>query len=362
MTWGVYAHVPWCRGRCPYCAFDIVPRETPDAARWTAGVLADLARWRPAFPGRPTTLYIGGGTPSRLPAEALATLVRAVDAPHTTVEANPEDLTDAWLDALVAAGVTRISLGVQSTVPRFARTLGRAHVAPGPAIERVRDRPLDSWSVDLIFGVPGQTLADLEADLEALLAWEPPHVALYGLTIEPGTAYARLAARGRTMEVDDDVWRAMYDHLVARLEAAGLSRYEVSNFARPGHRSAHNALYWTGRPYLAVGPGAHGLAPDGRRWTNASWTAWRDGAAPDVEQPSPEQAALDALVSGLRGAEGIDVAALGSYRVDPVVVHRLQEARLLTRDPTRLTLTHAGFPMADAVTRALADALRPATG
>ncbi|MCA9573431.1 MAG: coproporphyrinogen III oxidase family protein, partial [Myxococcales bacterium] len=229
------------------------------------------------FTGDPATLYIGGGTPSRLSADTLLGLVETVGAPDVTVEANPEDLEPEWLEALVAGGVSRVSLGVQSTVPRFARRLGRAHVPAGPAIERLRGSGLDSWSVDLIFGLPGQTLADLVADLEALLAHEPPHVSLYGLTIEPGTGFARLEARGREMEPDADVWRSMYDHLVERLEAAGLHRYEVSNFARNGHRSAHNALYWQGAPYLAVGPGAHGFAPDGRRWVNASWAGWRRG-------------------------------------------------------------------------------------
>ena len=164
------------------------------------------------------------------------------------------------------------------------------------------------------------------------------------------------------MEADPDLWRDMYDTLVDRLQAAGLARYEVSNFARAGHRSVHNELYWHDRPYLAVGPGAHGLAPDGRRWVNASWPAWARGAAPTIERPEPEEAATDTLVSGLRGVEGIDLTSLGSFRPDPRIVGQLQAAGLLQPTPGRLALTHAGFPVADSVVRTLAGSLRPVDG
>lgn len=364
MSWGVYAHVPWCRVRCPYCAFDIVPRATPEAERWLAGVLADLQRWHPTFPGVPDTLYVGGGTPSRLPAATLVQLVEAVGARDVTVEANPEDLTQAWLDALIEGGVTRISLGVQSTRAEHARRLGRAHTPVGPAIRRLQASGLQSWSVDLIFGLPGQSIVDLERDLDALLAWEPPHVSLYGLTIEPGTGFASLQERGHMMEADPDVWREMYDLLVRRLRQAGLERYEVSNFARDRHRSAHNELYWNNAPYLGIGPGAHGLAPDGRRWVNASWAAWRSGEPPTIERPPPEVAAVDALVAGIRGAAGLPIAALAPFRPDPRVVGQLQAAGFLAPFPDRLVLTDVGVPVSDSVVRALADSLsiRPSQG
>lgn len=360
--WGVYVHVPWCRVRCPYCAFDILPRERPDETAWTTGVLRDLERWRPQFEGVPSTLYLGGGTPSRLTPATLGAVVEAVGAPDVTIEANPEDLTDAWLAGVLAHGVTRVSLGVQSTHPQFSRLLGRAHVPPEQAVQRLKNAALQSWSVDLIFGLPGQSLADLEADLDAMLAWNPPHVSLYGLTIEPGTAFATLAERGSLTELDADLWRSMYDHLVARLQDAGLERYEVSNFAQPGHRSRHNALYWTQAPYLAAGPSAHGFAPDGRRWSNPSFRAWADGVPPDIERPDAEQRATDAIVAGLRGVEGISPEALGSYEVDPRVLHQLRKADLLSPTTRHLQLSANGFPVADAVVRALVDALRPRTG
>lgn len=362
MTWGVYVHVPWCRVRCPYCAFDILPRERPQEQAWTAGVLRDLARWTPSFEGPPSTLYVGGGTPSRLTPSTLGRVLREVGAPDVTLEANPEDLTADWLAGVLDAGATRISLGVQSTVPRFARRLGRAHVPPERAVQLLQAAPLQSWSVDLIFGLADQTLDDLRADLATMLAWQPPHVSLYGLTVEPGTGFARLEERGQQMDADPELWRAMYDLLVDELQAAGLERYEVSNFARPGHRSAHNVLYWGLHPYLGAGPGAHGFAPDGTRWANASFGAWTAGVPPDVERPDAEGRAVDALISGLRGTEGIDDQALGSFQVSPSVRRQLVENGLLQPTPHRLALTHAAFPVADAVVRKLVDALVPSTG
>lgn len=358
LPWGVYVHVPWCRVRCPYCAFDIVPRERPDDQAFLDGVLADLDRWWPAFDGAPATLYFGGGTPSLLAPTTLGRLVERIGAAHVSLEANPEDVTDAWLSGVIEAGVQRISLGVQSFQTGSLRLLGRAHHDPGPALARLAAAPLQSWSADLIFGLPDQTLAALDADLDALLAFEPPHVSLYDLTLEPGTGLTRLHERRPLPLPDEDTWATLQDRIVERLQDAGLERYEVSNFARPGHRSLHNQLYWQLRPYLGAGPGAHGLAPDGRRWVNASWSAWRIGTPPTVDTPTPHQAALDALVAGLRGTGGLEPDRLAPFIVDPAVRTRLVAQGLL-RDTGALALTPRGLDVIDAVTRALADALVP---
>lgn len=354
--WGVYVHVPWCRVRCPYCAFDIVPREQPRDRAFLDGVFTDLDRWLPAYDGSPLTLYLGGGTPSLLQPHTIGELIDRVGAAHVSLEANPEDLDRDRLDELMSVGVHRISLGVQSLQTRTQRLLGRGHQDARAALELLASSALASWSADLIFGVPGQTLQELDADLDALLAFRPPHVSLYDLTLEPGTGLTRLHQRRPLALPDEDLWAALQDRIVERLTAAGLERYEVSNFARPGHRSTHNELYWQLAPYLGAGPGAHGLAPDGRRWVNASWEAWIAGEPAQVEHPDPEQAARDALVAGLRGIDGLAPSSLGAFVVEPAVLARLRAADLLRPGP-RLRLTRRGFDVCDAVTRTMSDAL-----
>lgn len=375
-AWGVYVHVPWCRRRCPYCAFYVeVDRDAPYEA-FVDRVLREHAARRPAFTAlapRPATVFLGGGTPSRLPAAALARLIAGLDAApgaEISAECNPEDCTPDWLDAALAAGVTRVSLGLQTLDPRFARLLNRAGTVgqARDAIGRLRSAPLRSFSVDLIFGLPEQTLEDVEADLDAIVAEAPPHVSLYGLTIEPGTPFERAVARGRLIPADEDRWRAMYDRIVARLEGAGWERYEVSNFARPGHRSRHNQLYWSDAPYLGLGPSAHGYLPDGARYHDvADLAAYleREDPTAEWERPTPEQAAADLLVSTLRGVDGVDLDRLAARtglapRAD--AVDRLVATGLLARAGRRLRLTRDGFPVADAVIGHLSERLSPADG
>ncbi len=307
MSWGLYVHVPWCRFRCPYCAF-VLQTSAPQVDTFLEQIRLRLAA--SDLVGSPETLYIGGGTPSRLGPDGLGRLLdvlpRATD--ETTVELNPEDVDDVLLDTLLDHGVDRVSLGVQSFDPATARRLGRARsatTAPA-AIERI-SRRFRSWSLDLIFGVDGQTPDALKRDLErASLA---PHVSAYGLTIETETRFGR--AR-RNPAVDPDAWRVAYDTVVSTLEAAGLARYEVSNFARHGHESRHNRRYWHPRGvWVGWGPGAHGRRADGTLVIESDDVeAWLNGAPPTLEAPTPEHLATDWLHAGLRTREGIDLSAM----------------------------------------------------
>lgn len=371
MPHGIYVHVPWCRVHCPYCGFYVATDPRPPVERFVDRVLEEAASWAPAFPGLARSISLGGGTPSRLPPSALGRLIRGL--PHApdaeiSLEANPEDVSEAWLDEVLALGFHRVSLGVQSFQAHVARRLGRGHTVEGArrAVEVLARGAAPSWSLDLIFAVPGQTLEDLGRDLDVVVDSGAPHVSLYGLTIEPGTPFARLEASGRMRQVDDDLWRAMYDLVVERLEAAGLHRYEVSNFARPGHRSAHNEGYWEGRPYMGLGPSAHGFAPDGRRWVGVpDVDAWLRGAPPRIEHPTGEEAAADLLVAALRHVVGLDVSALAArtgYEPDGEVVRGLVSAGVLTWADGRLALTAAGYPLADQVTGRLVRALRRSPG
>ncbi len=365
---GVYVHIPWCRRRCPYCAFYV---EADHDVPWDAFVDALLREQRlraPDCPGAARTVYLGGGTPSRLPAHALrrllAGLERAPDA-EVTAEVNPEDANDAWLDAAQASGVNRVSLGLQTFDERFARLLNRnASVRQAREVaRRIGARGLRSWSVDVIFALPGQSVDDLQVDLDAILEVEPPHVSIYGLTYEEGTPLTRARDLGKLTPVDDDIWRAQYDLLVDRFATAGLRRYEVSNFARPGHESQHNRGYWRDVPYMGLGPSAHGYTPDGARYVDvadaAAYLVAHDPTA-ERERPTGLDAAADLVVSAIRGVEGLPPDALARHRaaLDPSALTRLLATGLVERRPNGwLALTEHGFPVADAVTRHLVAAL-----
>lgn len=368
--WGLYVHVPWCRRRCPYCAFYVeADRDVPWDA-YVDALLAEYALRRPALPEPASTVFLGGGTPSRMPPAALSRLLAGLsrlDDAEVSAECNPEDCTDDWLQGAMEAGVNRVSLGMQTFQPDFARLLNRnssVHEAQQTAA-RVAAAGLRSWSLDLIFALPDQTLADLERDLDAIEASGVPHVALYGLTYEPRTAFTRARDAGRFTEASEDLWRAMYERIVERLRGMGLERYEVSNFARPGHRSQHNQIYWNDQPYLGLGPSAHGFLPDGRRYHNKPDAgAYLRGGDPTelIEAPSPEQAAVDALVSGLRGCEGLDLHRLGQRTgLAPTTsaVERLCQEGLAQLIGERLSLTDAGYPVCDAIASHLADRLEP---
>lgn len=370
MSWGLYGHVPWCQLRCPYCAFYVEIERTRAPWEAYADRLVDEVNWRRerhGFKGPPTTVYLGGGTPSRMPVRVLVGLLEALgsrDAAEVTVEANPEDVHEDWLTAVLDAGVHRVSLGVQTLDAPLAKRLGRASSVrqARAAMDLLAGSALPSWSADLIFAAPGQTTAQLEADLASLLSHDPPHVSLYGLTIEPDTAFERMQADGRLVEAEPERWRELHDHLVARLEGAGIRRYEVSNFARPGHESRHNRLYWTDAPYLGAGPSAHGYGPNRERWSNvADVAAWLRDADPTLEQESfhPERYAADLLISGMRGIEGVEVARLAAVGLLPSreMVMRLAGAGLLELHADRLALTPQAFPVSDAVVRALIESL-----
>lgn len=370
MSGGLYVHVPWCRAICPYCAF-AVRRDTSDTP-WQAfvdRVLREAEQRADALNGLADTAFLGGGTPSRLPPAALARLLAGLpiaEQSEISAEVNPEDATIDWLSAAHRAGVTRISLGVQTFDPRFAKLLGRGHTSPqaAEAIRRIAAGGFASWSVDLMFALPGQTLADLERDLDALLRHDPPHVSLYGLTFEPDTPFERRRKSGRLKPPPDNLWRQMYDRIVERFSSAGLERYEVSNFARAGHRCAHNLGYWTGRPYLGLGPAAHGLAADGRRWSNlADPAAYLAADDPTLvsEQPTGEELAIDRLLTAMRCVDGIDLTELATqtgWAPDPASIEALTSGGLLRADGTRIALSDQGFPVADSVVGRLIATLR----
>jgi oxygen-independent coproporphyrinogen-3 oxidase len=266
----LYVHLPFCAARCGYCAFvvEVGALERRDA--YLGALLGELERERPRL-GPLETVYLGGGTPTLMGAERLAALmerVRPLVAPgaEISVEANPETLEPGLLAALRQAGVTRLSLGVQSFQPHLLRALDRA---AGPersraAFAMAREAGFESVSVDLLFGVPGQDAGDLEADLAEVLALGPDHVSWYELELKPGSALARREG----LVLDEDFAAEAYERVVEALEGAGYRWYETANFARPGHECRHSLGYWDVRDYLGIGVGAVSTH-EGRRWRNA---------------------------------------------------------------------------------------------
>ncbi|MEX2583598.1 MAG: radical SAM family heme chaperone HemW [Gemmatimonadota bacterium] len=325
----LYIHVPFCVRRCSYCDFAVEAIREPPVAEWLDCVLAELdltARdrdWHDAL--ELDTLYVGGGTPSLLGTGAMASLLertrpraRLGPGAEWTCEANPESFGRELAADWRAAGVNRLSLGVQTFDAGALRWMGRLHGPGGPAraVSAARTAGLDNVSIDLIFGLPSRLKRDWRADLERAIALEPEHVSLYGLTAESGAPLGRWVSEGRETLADEDRYADEYLLAHERLTAAGFEAYEVSNFALPGKRSKHNFVYWTGAPYAALGPGAHAYFPPLRRWNLGSWSAYRDALAAgrlptdDQEVVDSDATDLERIWLGLRTADGLSLDGL----------------------------------------------------
>jgi len=317
---GVYVHVPFCAARCDYCAFATWTGRDHLMEDYVAACVAELdaARRHEDLPPA-SSVYVGGGTPSRLAPELLARVLGAVPRRHdaeVTVECNPEDATARRFTAWHDAGVTRVSLGVQSMVPHVLASLGRRHgtTQAARALTLAADAGFASTSVDLIVGAAAETDADAETTVAAVLAMDPgpEHVSAYLLTVEPGTALAA----DRSRHPDDDAAARRYARLDAALAGAGYRWYEVSNWARPGHRCRHNALYWAQGDYRGVGCAAHSHRGGRRSWNVRTperyIDAVRRGRRPVAgeEVLTPEQRAFERLALALRTAAGVPAWAV----------------------------------------------------
>ena len=264
---GLYVHVPFCETKCPYCDFNTYAGIEPLAPAYVAALVRELSLWG-AMLGRPdvTTVFLGGGTPSYLPADSIAAVLATArrrfalaDDAEVTLEANPGDFDEAKLAAYLDCGVNRLSIGVQSLDDGLLRILGRRHSAREAkrAYRMARAAGFHNVSVDLMYGLPRQSAETWRETLREVLALEPPHVSAYCLTLEEGTPMRRWVQSGQLPEPDADLAADMYEHAQDALGSAGYRHYEISNWARTGYESRHNLTYWRNRPYLGVGPGAH---------------------------------------------------------------------------------------------------------
>ena len=338
---GVYIHVPFCSSRCDYCAFATWTDRHHLIGDYLAAVRRDVAETF-ATEARPVeTVFVGGGTPSLVPPDQLVAALGElplVAGAEVTVECNPDDVSDELLTVFATGGVTRISLGVQSMVPRILALLGRQHDPDNVirAVESIRRIGFASFNLDLIYGTATERLGEWRATLEGAIALDPPHISAYGLTVEPGTPLAADPAR----YPDDDMQAEEYELADELLTAAGLVNYEVSNWARPGHECRHNLLYWRQHDYLGFGCAAHSHVA-GRRWWNVR-TPERYVAAVAAGQPTEaagetldaETRRLEALQLSLRTTDGVPLDALDGESLEGLVEPR-GDRWVLTR-PGRL--------------------------
>ncbi len=356
---GLYVHIPFCAVKCFYCDFTAFAGRQDVAARYLRALKAEAALAAPSLgERRPQTLYIGGGTPSELSAaeiEALFSLIyEAYPGPRfaeTTFEANPESLDGEKLAVLRRWGVSRLSVGLQTTDEAILKAIGRRHSREDFFRVYRQARAAGEWaiSVDLIYGLPDQSLASHRQSLEEVLALEPEHLSLYGLHVEDKTVFGRKGAK-----TDEDLGRAMYEESLERLSRAGLRRYEISNFARPGHESLHNEIYWRDGDYLGLGCGAASHL-GGVRGVNAPALIPYCSKVESGERPVAESESLsgkeklgEKIFLGLRLAEGLELDETcerefsGQWR-------ELEDLRLIERSGGRVKLSPNGVFLANEV-------------
>ncbi|MCI6159268.1 MAG: radical SAM family heme chaperone HemW [Selenomonadaceae bacterium] len=366
MQWGIYIHIPFCRQKCLYCDFASYAGREKDRAAYLQALEKEmrervpryLAKW-----GAPRTIYLGGGTPTALKPgqmaglfDVLADILHGAYPVEWTVEANPGTVDFPYLSMLRKKGVNRLSFGVQSFDDTLLRRIGRIHTADQAeqAIRWAKQAGFQNLSIDLMYGLPGQTLEDLQESVERALALEPTHISIYGLQVEAGTPFARLQEQGRLALPDDETAEAMYDYMTETLPAHGYARYEISNFARPGFESRHNLSYWQNVPYLGLGAAAHSYLDGCRTENEADLSRYIEdmerGISPArEEEPRTTAIAMEEFAFlALRTAAGISRRAFGETfgvpleRVYAGAIAEMEQKGLLVSEGDAVRLTARG--------------------
>lgn len=371
---GVYVHVPFCVRKCYYCDFNSYSLDRAAVEAYLEGIEREIRLYERIVASEVgaafDSLYIGGGTPTCLSGKDLAGLVRRLlsafpfkPGAEVTCEANPGSSNADKFAAIRAAGVNRLSLGVQSLDDALLLLLGRQHTAEDvyESYRAARQEGFDNVNLDLMFALPGQTARQWEESLAAAVALRPEHLSCYSLIIEEGTPFGDAHQRGRLSLPDEDEEASMYQQAIDTLVQAGYEHYEISNFALPGKRSVHNLIYWENGEWLGLGPGAHGYW-NGRRYANvrgpAEWAARLERGELPYEwtrEVGRDEAMDDTMIFGLRLLEGVSVSSFARrFGADPREVYRegvqrLTALGLLEAGPDRIRLTRKGLPVANRV-------------
>lgn len=358
---GLYIHIPFCHSKCIYCDFySMPPTDRLDALLDALPREFELRKTEIAEPF--TTIYIGGGTPSIVHPSKLAQLCKTLpisDIEEFTIEVNPEDVTTERIKAWRDIGINRISMGVQSFDDNELREIRRRHTAVDSikAIENLLEGGIENISCDLIYGLPGQTLASWQRSLSQLISFRLPHISAYCLSYEPGTAlYARMTA-GKITPTDDDTLTAMYSLLCHLTADAGYEHYEISNFALPGMRSRHNSSYWTGTSYLGLGPGAHSFDGRIRRFNPGNLKAYLESESITViDEELEDERFNDTIITALRTADGLDLNNLTADRagyISKAAAPFIADGQLIRTAGGNIRISESAWFRSDAILREL---------
>jgi oxygen-independent coproporphyrinogen-3 oxidase len=362
----VYIHVPFCARRCSYCDFSIAVRRQVPVSRFIDAIKAELVtRGVGPSDGPLLSVYLGGGTPSKLEAGVgdITKLISTVSGQQfaqlgeVTVEANPEDINPAVVRAWREGGVNRVSLGVQSFDPDVLAWMHRTHTVEqvAEAVKILNGEGIGRLSLDLIFALPDSLNRDWTRDLESAISLDPGHLSVYGLTVEPHTPLGRWTDYGRVAGASEERYEAEFLEADRRLGAAGFHHYEVSNYARPGAASIHNSAYWTGASYLGIGPSAHGYDGEVRRWNAREYARWLELVERGVDPIEgdetlwPAELESERIYLGLRTARGLRATEQEFRLAEPWIA-----AGWARREEDRLALTPLGWLRMDALATSLA--------
>ncbi len=375
---GLYLHIPFCKCRCIYCDFYSTTQGAETRRHYIAALCNEMAIRKQELKGTVLgSIYLGGGTPSQLSIDELQTLFRQIESlfpiandVEITLEANPDDLTETYIQQLRRLPINRISLGVQTFDPQQLAFLRRRHTAQQAisAVKLCQQAGFGNISIDLIYGLPGQTLEAWSNDLQQALQLHTPHLSAYALIYEEGTALWKLKEQHKVYEADDELSLSMFEHLMDTTRQAGFEHYEISNFCQPGYRAVHNASYWSGVPYMGCGPGAHSFDGTNRQWNQKDLTAYLQvngdttkGLA-DYEELDTQTRYNDFIITSLRTSDGLDLERLEQCFGDRYLQYALKMARphikrkaleLIAPTPAyvrgKLRLTRSGLFLSDLI-------------
>ena len=361
---GLYIHIPFCKSRCIYCGF--FSTTMLDLRQQYVDALCQEMKMRCQGAENISTIYLGGGTPSQLTTDQLRQILHRAyiynkvekDA-EVTIEVNPDDVTERFANDLTQLPVNRISMGVQTFDDKRLRFLHRRHTAEQvtTAVDRLRAAGIKNISIDLMYGFPGETIADCEADIAKALSLQVEHISTYCLMIEEDTQLQQMLQQGNITETEEELERQMYETIINRLEDGGYEQYELSNFARPGFHSRHNSSYWDGTPYIGIGAAAHSYDIESRSWNIADIKQYIQGMANsqriyEEERLDSDTRYNDAITVALRTSRGLDLQALSpkhrTYCLENAQRY-LDDGLLERTQDNRLRLTRCGLFVSDMI-------------
>lgn len=370
MSYGLYIHIPYCRRKCPYCAFSSVTgADESDYRRYFESLKIEYSARSAAAPfsSPPSTIYIGGGTPSLIPADIVCTFLSPLITTYLTectIEANPDSFTDSWASLMIDYGVTRLSIGVQSLDDTILATLGRLHDAASArkAAETARKSGIQSLSIDIMFGVPGQSLSQWRDTVKGVLELGPDHISAYSLNVEEDSVFYEMKHAGGLHLPDEEETADMYSCLNELAQEYGISRYEISNFSRPGHECRHNIGYWNRSPYIGIGASAHTFDGAKRTWNSKDPELYIEtvstslGFASDGSEIITDRTAMiETVMLSLRTSRGLSPVSLKQLHqysngsTEPIIESFTTMGLVITQHDGALVLTQQGAVLSDEI-------------